>query len=211
MRQSRRQRRKQPVRNAVLGLLAERPGHAYDVLKRLEDRWGPAADLNASSVYSALDSLKQDGQVRTSVREPSASREEDARTGRTVIYHITPKGVATWEDWLRAPSEIEPLRSEFALKVALSRPDDALPLRRVFDDYEQSVLDRLAEHAAAADDALELLADWRLTTAALAYQRTTRLLNAELEWVRDVRHAFEQARERSLRSPRRRGGPLGAA
>lgn len=204
MSRSARQRRDQAIRHGVLGLLAEGPGHAYDVLKRLRGVYGPAADIGASSVYSALRFHERDGNA-IGLDEEHGQRSEDSKRGPT--FHITPKGIAKWEDWVRTPSGLETMRGEFALKVALSRPEHALPLQVVIDDYERHVLSLLAKNSAALDALLEELPEGDLGSRALAYARVTRYLDAELEWIReDVRPAVEEVRERGLRVPRSRGG-----
>lgn len=206
---SARQRRDQAIRHGVLGLLAEEPGHAYDVLKRLKTVWGPAADLGASSVYSALRYHERDGNA-VGVEEGLTLAAEDSKRGQT--FHITPKGLARWEDWLRTPSEMESMRGEVALKVALSRPENAASLQMVLDDYERRVLASIATNSAALDDLLESLPHEEMATRALSYARATRYLDAELEWIReDVRPVVEEARERALRFPRPRGGGRGPA
>ena len=75
--------------------------------------------------------------------------------------------------------------------MALSRPEHGPALLSLIDDYERACLERLREHAAAAqaaDDVGE--ATWRLSSAAIARERATRLLNAEIEWVRDLRRSI---------------------
>lgn len=190
------------TRYAVLGELVRQRGYGYELLQRLQHRMGPASPLNPSSIYSALDSLEQEGSVRSSFREADLSKRE--RQLR-VMYDVTPTGVARWERWLSAPVKVEPLRSELALKVAISRPEDALPLLGVIDEYERACLDLLAEHSQSADAALGRPGSWRLTSVALAHERGTRLLNAEIEWVRDLRRSVKEMRRRSLRSGRRGG------
>lgn len=208
-RRSARMQREQAIRHGVLGLLTEEPGHAYDVMKRLKTVWGPAADVKPSSVYSALHYHERDGNA-VAVDDEQGREDEESTRGPT--FHITPKGVAQWEDWLRAPSQPEKMRGEFALKMALSRPEHALPLLMVIDDYERQVLARLAKNSAALDDLLEARPDAGTGPRALAYARATRYLDAELEWIReDVRPAVEEARERALQTPRPRGGGRGGA
>lgn len=194
------------IRYGVLGELVRQPGYGYDLIQRLEERLGPASPLYPSSVYAALDSLEKEGLVRSSSREHLSKRERQPR----VMYRVTAEGLARWEKWLSTPAKVEPLRSELALKVAISRPEDALPLLGVIDEYERACLDLLAEHSESADAVLGGPRGWRLTSMALAHERGTRLLNAEIEWVRDLRRSVKEMCRRSLRSGGRGGvGGLG--
>ena len=52
------------AKHAVLGLVIEQPGYGYQLARRLEVRCG-AWGWEPSGVYSALDSLSREGNVRS--------------------------------------------------------------------------------------------------------------------------------------------------
>jgi DNA-binding PadR family transcriptional regulator len=68
------------VRLALLSLLAEAPGHGYDLMKRLEERSGRLYNASAGTVYPVLQQLEDEGLVRSS--EQAGKR----------VYEITDAG-----------------------------------------------------------------------------------------------------------------------
>ncbi len=73
------------VRLALLSLLAEAPGHGYELMKRLEERSGGLYQASAGTVYPVLQQLEDEGLAR--------SREEDGKK----VYEITEAGRAEVE------------------------------------------------------------------------------------------------------------------
>jgi DNA-binding PadR family transcriptional regulator len=70
------------VRLALLSLLAESPGHGYDLMKRLEQRSGGIYQASAGTIYPVLQQLEDEGLVR--------SRESEGKK----VYEITDAGRA---------------------------------------------------------------------------------------------------------------------
>jgi DNA-binding PadR family transcriptional regulator len=70
------------LRLALLALLAEQPGHGYDLMNRLQDRFAGAYQASAGAVYPTLQQLQDEGLVR-----PEAS--DDRK-----VYHLTDAGRA---------------------------------------------------------------------------------------------------------------------
>ncbi|MFG1614211.1 PadR family transcriptional regulator [Nonomuraea wenchangensis] len=91
------------LRLAVLALIAERPGHGYDLMNRLSDRFNGTYEPSAGSIYPTLQLLEDEGLVRV---------EQDE--GRKV-YHVTDDGRRAVEEqadeierlWGRAASRGE--------------------------------------------------------------------------------------------------------
>jgi DNA-binding PadR family transcriptional regulator len=77
-----RRRRRGDIRTAVLAVLAERPGHGYEVMQTLEERTGGAWRPSPGSVYPTLQLLEDEGLVRVQVQD-----------GRKV-YELTDSGRA---------------------------------------------------------------------------------------------------------------------
>lgn len=68
------------VRLALLSLLADEPGHGYELMKRLEERSGGLYQASAGTVYPVLQQLEDEGLVR--------SREAEGKR----VYEITDRG-----------------------------------------------------------------------------------------------------------------------
>lgn len=70
------------LRLALLTLVAERPGHGYDLMTRLEERFDGAYRASAGAVYPTLQQLEDEGLVRV---EPAGGRK---------VHHVTAAGAA---------------------------------------------------------------------------------------------------------------------
>ena len=74
--------RRGDIRTALLAILAEEPGHGYDVIQRLEEKTSGAWRPSPGSVYPTLQLLEDEGLVR--------SVEHDGKR----VYEITDQGRA---------------------------------------------------------------------------------------------------------------------
>ena len=61
--------RRGDIRTAVLAILAEEPGHGYDVIQRLEEKTAGAWRPSPGSVYPTLQLLEDEGLVRSVERD----------------------------------------------------------------------------------------------------------------------------------------------
>ena len=61
--------RRGDIRTAVLAVLAEEPGHGYDVIQRLEEKTAGAWRPSPGSVYPTLQLLEDEGLVRSVERD----------------------------------------------------------------------------------------------------------------------------------------------
>ena len=57
------------IRTALLAVLAEAPGHGYEVMQRLEEKSGGAWRPSPGSVYPTLQLLEDEGLVRSTERD----------------------------------------------------------------------------------------------------------------------------------------------
>ncbi|SDK13375.1 PadR family transcriptional regulator [Nonomuraea jiangxiensis] len=91
------------LRLAVLALVAERPGHGYEIMSRLADRFNGTYEPSAGSIYPTLQLLEDEGLVRV---EPADGRK---------VHHVTDEGRRAAEEqaeeierlWGRAASRGE--------------------------------------------------------------------------------------------------------
>jgi DNA-binding PadR family transcriptional regulator len=126
------------IKHAVLGLLLERRGYGYELLKRLEGRLGPSWQLNPSTVYAALDQLEEEGLISGKRVQGSAEEGEAEnrvrRGGRRVVYEATEPGRSAFEAWIsRPPLQVKPIRDELQLRMIVAREKDLPALRRAID------------------------------------------------------------------------------
>ena len=80
------------VRLALLSLIQEKPGHGYELMKRLEERSGGTYKASAGTVYPVLQQLEDEGLARV--------QEDDGKK----VYHLTDAGA---EEILRNKEDIE--------------------------------------------------------------------------------------------------------
>jgi DNA-binding PadR family transcriptional regulator len=128
-----------PIQHAVLALLADGPGHGYELKSDFEaavgPQWGP---LNIGHLYQVLDRLSRDGLV-TSHRVA-----QDVKPDR-VVYEITAAGRAELAEWMGAPSpRTAGFRDDFFLKVmAAARGRDRDVVRSVISTQRAFLLREL--------------------------------------------------------------------
>jgi DNA-binding PadR family transcriptional regulator len=68
------------LRLALLALIAEEPGHGYELMNRLEDRFAGAYQASPGAVYPTLQLVEDEGLVRV---EPDGGRK---------VFHATDEG-----------------------------------------------------------------------------------------------------------------------
>jgi DNA-binding PadR family transcriptional regulator len=103
------------VRNALLGLLAQKPRHGYELRAAFEAVVGYGAwDVKPAQVYTTLDRLEEAGLVeRTS---DLGEGEEPARR----IYSLTPEGRSSLQEWLASGVPAGHQRDEFYVKLMVA-------------------------------------------------------------------------------------------
>ena len=106
--------RRGQIRTALLAVLAEAPGHGYDVMQNLEDKTGGAWRPSPGSVYPALQQLEDEGLIAATTGE-----------GGRRAFQLTEEGrayTAAHPDEVQAPWDV----------VAQSVGNEAIELRRLF-------------------------------------------------------------------------------
>lgn len=102
------------VRHAVLGLLAQRPRHGYELRAAFEafvggrENW----DVNPSQIYTTLTRLEENGLVAEHDVAQASGPEKR-------IYAITTQGRAALGEWFGTAVEREHQRDEFFIKLML--------------------------------------------------------------------------------------------
>jgi DNA-binding PadR family transcriptional regulator len=164
---------------ALLALVIERPGYAYELAQRFERTYqGVLALSSVSHVYSAIDALSS----RSLVEEVPGSR--DARQPKP-RYAATAAGLAQFEAWLIQQVRAERGRQRLLVLqlAALRRRPDA---DRILDRFEQAWQWESDHNALAAGDAGHdsltrlLREESRLTT------------EAKLSWIGHARRELQR-------------------
>jgi DNA-binding PadR family transcriptional regulator len=89
--------RRGDIRTAVLAILAEEPGHGYDVIQRLEEKHSGAWRPSPGSVYPTLQLFEDEGLAR-SVERDGKRVYEITDTGRAeATRRVQEAGGTPWE------------------------------------------------------------------------------------------------------------------
>ncbi len=131
------------VKYGLLGLLARRPAHGYDLKKSFEAAAGAHWDLNFGQIYTTLNRLVSDGLVEAEEKTRSGPREK-------LTYYITSEGLDALANWVRQPvGRTKPLRDELYIKLLFAdrrRPEHILALlaeqRRLYEGNLAEARDR---------------------------------------------------------------------
>lgn len=188
------------AKNAVLGLVIERPGYGYDLARRLQARFG-SSGFAPTGVYSALDQLSSDALVRSVGSRTSAAHE---RAAPRTIYEATSKGVDHFEDWMLSGSSLAPVRDELYMKIALSKPHNMPRLIELARSQEEACLARLHDLRQPATPQGGLRA-WSDVAVLLVRDAEIKQLQARIEWLQKARIVMEK-----LNGAQARGAARGA-
>jgi DNA-binding PadR family transcriptional regulator len=173
-----------PLALAVLGCLAERPMHPYEISTTLRTRGKEKSiKLNFGSLYAVVESLQKHGLI--SSRETTRDGKRPERT----VYEITGAGVAEFEDWL-AELLSTPAQDFTSLEAGLSLMA-GLPPDEVARLLEERAT-RLQMDIGALDAMKAVAAGMKLPDLFIVESQFRRcMLTAELEFVtnlaRDIR------------------------
>jgi DNA-binding PadR family transcriptional regulator len=127
------------IKHAILGLLADRPLHGYELKAAYEAELVPATQLNYGQVYTTLERLGRDGLVAHEV--VSQTERPDKK-----VYALTREGRRELQEWLTAPSHLDlDLRNETFLKLILARRLKGADPFKVLVVERRSCFERLHE------------------------------------------------------------------
>lgn len=99
------------IKYAILGLLAEKDLHGYELKSNFDEKVGEFWSLNYGQIYSTLDRLEKEELV-------AHDRESQERRPDRKIFRITAAGRQELAKWLATPvSRVRALRDEFFIKL----------------------------------------------------------------------------------------------
>lgn len=183
------------AKNAVLGLVIERPGYGYDLARRLEERFG-SSGFAPTGVYSALDQLSSEQLVRSAGAHADSTNE---RAAPRTIYEATSKGVDRFEGWMLGDSSLAPVRDELYMKIALSRPQDLARLIELTQAQERDCLARLQRLRQSGSRGHGRPRAWSEVAGLLIRDAEIKQLQARVEWLqkaRTIMHKLNDAHRR---------------
>lgn len=118
---------------AVLGLLAEKPWSAYDLIQYMNGSYLRFIwSKTEARLYETPKELVRFG-LATAERQRISDNPEAKGRQRTV-YSITPEGRAALKDWLEAPSQPPSFEIEPLLKLAFAEQGDLATFRTRVED-----------------------------------------------------------------------------
>ena len=162
------------VRNALLGLLAQRPRHGYELRAAFEALVGGEQiwDVKPAQIYTTLARLEESGLVRQDSVEQDGGPEKR-------IYTLTPAGQAELAAWFETGVEGEHQRDEFYIKLMLSLSSDGADSYNVIHAQRGRLYQELHDLTARrtrADPKSELAQIFLL-------DKTVMHLEADLRWL----------------------------
>jgi len=98
------------LEHALLVSLRERPASGSELARRFDKSIGFFWQATHQQIYRTLGRMETDGWVSCTVVEQQGRPD-------LKVYDVTAVGVLALEDWLTAPSDASPLRSEVGLKM----------------------------------------------------------------------------------------------
>lgn len=176
------------AKHAVLGLVIEQPSYAYRIASGVR-RQLRFADLADSYPYWALEKLETEGLVRRVDENGNPLR--NGAPGRRAIYEATPKGVASFEDWLLSTAAEPPLRDDLHFRIALCRPHDASRMIELIHGQELVCLGRVQDLKRASEADGVDRSEWDRMVRVVSRDAELGFWNARIEWLQGVRERLE--------------------
>ena len=180
------------VRNALLGLLAQRPRHGYELHAAFEAVVGGEQnwDVKPAQIYTTLARLEEGGLVMEEGVGQDGGPEKR-------VYAITSTGRNVLADWFASGVELEHQRDEFFIKLLLSIATREANPRRVIQIQRSKLYQDL--HAMTAQrnktDSKTALAQVLLMDKAIMH------LEADLRWLDMIEARLEDVKKQPLPAP----------
>ncbi|HEY3310180.1 MAG TPA: helix-turn-helix transcriptional regulator [Anaerolineales bacterium] len=189
------------VRHAILGLLAQRPRHGYELRAAFsaviggDENW----DVKPAQIYTTLERLEEAGLV-----ERQSDMGEGEEPGRRV-YGITPSGEKTLQEWFDTGVVPEHQRDEFFVKLMTALVAGEKNINRLIQTQRVTLYQELHAATALRDnyDARREMAQILLLDKAIMH------LEADLRWLDFAEVRLDEVKRQPLPEPemRPRGRP----
>ncbi|GAB4124546.1 MAG: PadR family transcriptional regulator [Roseiflexaceae bacterium] len=188
------------IRNTILGLIAQRARHGYDLHAAFEalaggaDKWS----LKPAQVYTTLDRLAASGLIAVERIEQDGGPEKQ-------IYAITPSGRAELARWLLEPLASQHQRDAFFLKLMLSMATELADPVRVIRVQRMGLFQELHQITRQRSQ----LDGHQSLAMIMLFDRAAMHLEADLRWLEMLEARIDELRQQPLPTPipRQRGRP----
>jgi|SRR5581483_9028178 DNA-binding PadR family transcriptional regulator len=188
------------VRHAVLGLLAQRPRHGYELHAAFEAVVGGAEnwDVKPAQIYTTLARLEENGLVVENAVEQDGGPEKR-------IYAITNAGRAVLREWYQEAVAREHQRDEFFVKLMLCLVTGATDPHQLIQTQRAQLyqdLHAVTVQRARLNPRLEL-------AKMLLLDKTIMHLEADVRWLDMIQARWLEIQRQPLPEPetRPRGRP----
>ncbi len=188
------------VRNALLGLLAQKPRHGYELRAAFEavvgdDVW----DVKPAQIYTTLERLEGAGLV--SRASDLGEGEEPARR----IYSLTSEGAQALHQWFTESVPAEHQRDEFFVKIMIALASHRADPAKLVQTQRARLFQELHDATTRRDE----LNPRTEMAQIMLIDKTIMHLEADLRWLDMVELRLEMLKDQPLPEPeiRRRGRP----
>lgn len=182
------------AREAVLGLLIERPGNGYQLARRLEGRFG-SSQFAHGTAYHALKRLSKQGLIRA-VDEDESVPPARAEAGSlpAIAYEATENGIAHFEHWLRASTSTPPVREELLAKISFCGPADLSRMIEIVREAELACAAQLEGRNERMRRERRLLGDdeWKRVMGIIVMAGDAAWWDARIKWLQVVRQYLQR-------------------
>jgi len=180
------------VRHAMLGLLAQRPRHGYELRTAFQALVGGKEnwDVKPAQIYTTLTRLEQSGFIAEDSVEQDAGPEKR-------IYAITLAGRKILTEWFACGIERGHHQDEFFLKLMIGLVSGAAdPYRLIHTQraYLFQELHDITEHRSHADPSREL-------AMILLFDKAIMHLEADLRWLDMIEARLDEIKHQPLPEP----------
>jgi len=189
------------VRYAMLGLLAQRPRHGYELRSAFEAVVGGDAnwEVKPAQIYTTLMRLEQAGLVERS--SDLGEGEEPSRR----VYAVTAVGREALKDWFDSGTTPEHQRDEFFVKLMIGLASGAANPRKIIQTQRSHLYQELHNATALRDsyNKKSALAQILLLDKAIMH------IEADLRWLDMAETRLDEVKRQPLPEPemRPRGRP----
>lgn len=192
------------VRNAILGLLAQKPRHGYELHAAFSAVVGETTwDVKPAQIYTTLERLQESGLVQTE-SDLGEGREPERR-----IYAITTDGHDALKEWFAEGVPTEHQRDEFFVKLMIGLVSGEADPARVIQTQRSRLYQELHDATTQRDgyDPHIEIAQILLVDKAIMH------LEADLRWLDMIEMRLETIKDQPIPEPeiRKRGRPKKAA
>ncbi|HTX90523.1 MAG TPA: helix-turn-helix transcriptional regulator [Anaerolineales bacterium] len=189
------------VRNAILGLLAQKPRHGYELRAAFEAVVGGDAnwEVKPAQIYTTLERLEEAGLVERA----SDLGEGDEPSRR--VYAVTESGREVLTEWFASGITPEHQRDEFFVKLMIGLASGEADPARIIQTQRAHLYQDL--HAATS---LRNSYDPKMAMAQiLLLDKAIMHLEADLRWLDIIEQRLEEVKRQPLPEPeiRPRGRP----